>query len=87
MSRFWYIRPVDARKTIVTGMTRDGTFLIEGGRVTRGVRNLRFNQSILESLRACEFAREAVRTAGYGYAMIVPAVKIADFRFTSTTEF
>ncbi|GAC1616694.1 MAG: TldD/PmbA family protein [Vulcanimicrobiaceae bacterium] len=87
VSRFWYIRPVDARKTIVTGMTRDGTFLIEDGRVTRGVRNLRFNQSILESLRACEFAREAVRTAGYGYAMIVPAVKIADFRFTSTTEF
>lgn len=87
VSRFWYIRPVDARKTIVTGMTRDGTFLIEGGRVSGGVTNMRFNQSILEALGACEFARDAVRTSGYGYETIVPAVKIEGFRFTSATDF
>ncbi|GAC1309017.1 MAG: TldD/PmbA family protein [Vulcanimicrobiaceae bacterium] len=87
VSRFWYIRPVDARKTIVTGMTRDGTFAIAGGRVAGGVRNMRFNQSILEALASCEFAREAVRTGGYAYSTVVPAVKIDEFRFTSATAF
>jgi len=87
VSRFWYIRPVDARKTIVTGMTRDGTFLIENGSIAHGVRNMRFNQSILSALERCEFASEAVRTGGYSYSMVVPAVKIEGFRFTSTTEF
>jgi len=87
VSRFWYIRPVDARKTIVTGMTRDGTFLIEKGRITAGVRNMRFNQSILAALGRCEFAAEAVRTGGYGYTMVVPAVKIENFRFDSRTDF
>lgn len=87
VSRFWYIRPVDERKTIVTGMTRDGTFLIEDGRITAGVRNMRFNQSILEALRHCECASEEARTEGYGYRIVVPAVKIDGFRFDSRTEF
>lgn len=87
VSRFWYIRPVDTRKTIVTGMTRDGTFLIENGRIAAGVRNMRFNQSILGALATCEFASDAVRTGGYSYSMVVPAAKIDGFRFTSTTEF
>ncbi|GAC1301160.1 MAG: TldD/PmbA family protein [Vulcanimicrobiaceae bacterium] len=87
ISRFWYIRPVDARKTIVTGMTRDGTFLVRNGRVERGVHNMRFNQSILGALSACEFAAPAVRTGGYSYSMVVPAAKIEGFRFTSTTAF
>lgn len=87
VSRFWYIRPVDERKTIVTGMTRDGTFLIEDGKITAGVRNMRFNQSILEALRHCEFASEAERTEGYGYRMVVPAVKIEGFHFDSRTDF
>ncbi|HTU60395.1 MAG TPA: TldD/PmbA family protein, partial [Polyangiales bacterium] len=50
VTRFWYIRPVDQKKAIITGMTRDGTFLIEDGRITSGVRNMRFNQSIIEAL-------------------------------------
>jgi len=87
VSRFWYIRPVDARKTIVTGMTRDGTFSIVDGRITGGVRNMRFNQSILGALASCEFASEPVRTGGYSYSMVVPAVKIKGFRFTSATAF
>ena len=87
VSRFWYIRPVDQRKTIVTGMTRDGTFLIEDGRVTRGVRNMRFNQSILGALGNIEIARAQFRTGGYDYALVTPAVKIAAFRFSSVTAF
>ena len=87
VSRFWYIRPVDQRRTIVTGMTRDGTFLIEDGAIVRGVRNMRFNQSILEALAAAEFSSDQVRTGGYAYAMVVPAAKMHGFRFTSATEF
>lgn len=87
VSRFWYIRPVDARKTIVTGMTRDGTFEIENGAVVRGVRNLRFNQSILEALDDAAFANEAIRTEGFNYAVVVPAVRLGTFRFTSVADF
>ena len=87
VSRFWYIRPVDQRKTIVTGMTRDGTFLIENGKLAGGVRNMRFNQSILEALAHCEFANAQARTGGYSYSIVVPAAKIDGFRFTSLTDF
>ena len=87
VTRFWYIRPVDRRKAIVTGMTRDGTYLIEKGEIVRGVRNLRFNQSILDALRRAEFAAGPARTGGYGYSLVTPAVKIDGFTFTSTTAF
>jgi predicted Zn-dependent protease len=87
ISRFWYIRPIDHRKTIVTGMTRDGVFEIEGGRIKRGVRNMRFNQSILGALGNVECANVAHRTGGYGYSIVTPAVKMAEFRFSSVTEF
>ena len=87
VTRFWYIRNVDYRKTIVTGMTRDGTFLIEEGKIAGGVRNLRFNQSILEALCRAEFSRERVRTGGYSYSLVIPTAKIEGFRFTSVTAF
>ncbi|HKE36210.1 MAG TPA: metallopeptidase TldD-related protein, partial [Candidatus Baltobacteraceae bacterium] len=87
ITRFWYIRPVDQKKAVVTGMTRDGTFLIQDGRIAHGVRNLRFNQSILDCLRQCEFSNEQQRTGSYHYALVAPAVKIQNFHFTSTTEF
>ncbi len=87
ISRFWYIRPVDHRRTIVTGMTRDGTFLIEGGKVGRGVRNMRFNQSILGALSQCEFSSRQFRSGGYAYEMVVPAAKIENFTFSSVTDF
>src|SRR5580704_18366428 len=73
VTRFWYIRTVDQKKTIVTGMTRDGTFLIENGRIVGGVRNLRFNQSNLEALAACELADKQTRTGGYAYSLVAPA--------------
>ncbi|MBV9149419.1 MAG: TldD/PmbA family protein [Candidatus Eremiobacteraeota bacterium] len=87
VSRFWYLRPVDERRTIITGMTRDGTFLIEDGKVTHGVHNLRFNQSVLEALASCEFSNMQTRTASYHYSTVVPAVKIERFTFTSETDF
>jgi PmbA protein len=87
VSRFWYIRTVDQRKAIITGMTRDGTFLIEDGKVVGGVRNMRFNQSILEALGNAEFSCELARVGSYDYGMVVPTAKIANFRFSSGTEF
>ncbi len=87
ITRFWYIRSVDQRKTIVTGMTRDGTFEIRDGRLAGGVRNLRFNQSILEALNNVEFSSTQSRTAGYSYNIVSPAAKIENFHFTSTTDF
>jgi PmbA protein len=87
ISRFWYIRTVDQKRAIVTGMTRDGTFLIEDGKIAGGVRNMRFNQGIVDALRSVEFSNSQRRTASYGYQMVVPAAKIDSFTFTSTTEF
>jgi predicted Zn-dependent protease len=87
ITRFWYIRTVDQKKAIVTGMTRDGTFLIENGEIKGGVRNMRFNQSIVEALRRCEFSNSLHRTGGYAYSLVVPAAKIEGFRFSSGTDF
>ncbi len=87
VSRFWYIRPVDQRQTIVTGMTRDGTFLIENGKLAQGIRNMRFNQSILAALGSVEFGSELARSCAYSYGDVVPAAKIEKFRFTSLTDF
>ena len=87
ISRFWYIRTVDQKRAIVTGMTRDGTFLIEDGEIVGGVRNLRFNQSILDALKGVSFSNEQRRTGQYSYSLVVPSARIERFTFTSTTEF
>lgn len=87
ITRFWYIRVVDQRKTIVTGMTRDGTFTIENGKVGRGLRNLRFNVNILELLRACELSNALSRTGGYSYSIVVPAAKFEKFHVSSITSY
>jgi predicted Zn-dependent protease len=78
---------VDQKKAIVTGMTRDGTFLIENGEIAGGVRNMRFNQSIIEALKHCELSNALHRTGGYAYSVVVPAAKIEGFTFTSGTNF
>ena len=87
VTRFWYIRTVDQKKAIVTGMTRDGTFLIENGEICGGVRNMRFNQSIIEALGRCELGNALHRTGGYSYSLVAPAAKIEGFRFSSGTDF
>jgi predicted Zn-dependent protease len=88
VTRLWYIREVDPYEKILTGMTRDGTFWIENGRVGHGVRNLRFNQSVIEMLRQVEMMGPSHRTAGEeSFEMVVPAMKVRDFRFSSLTTF
>jgi PmbA protein len=88
VTRLWYIREVDPYEKIFTGMTRDGTFLIEGGEVTGGVRNFRFNQSLIELLSNVEMLSPSVRASGEESAdMVVPAMKVRDFHFTEVTRF
>jgi PmbA protein len=88
VTRLWYIREVDPYQKIVTGMTRDGTFWIEGGAVRYGVKNLRFNQSLIDMLRHVEMMSPSVRTSGEEtFDMIVPAMKVSDFNFSSVTKF
>jgi len=88
VTRIWYIREVDPYEKIMTGMTRDGLFLVEKGKVTSAVRNLRFNQSLLEALRNVEMLGPALRATGEeAFEMVVPAMKIRDFNFTEVTKF
>jgi predicted Zn-dependent protease len=87
VSRLWYVRVVDRKRAIVTGMTRDGTFLIEKGKLGGGVRNLRFNVSIIDALSDCEFSNAQARTGSFNYSLVTPAAKIARFTFTSVTDF
>jgi len=88
VTRLWYIREVDPYEKIVTGMTRDGTFLVENGRAVRGVRNFRFNQSLIHMLSNVEAMSVPVRSCGEeSFDMVVPAVKIRDFNFTEVTRF
>src|SRR5947208_3017323 len=64
VTRLWYIREVDPYEKILTGMTRDGTFLVENGKVVCGIRNFRFNQSLIEMLSNVEQMSAPVRTSG-----------------------
>lgn len=88
VTRFWYIREVDPYQKILTGMTRDGTFWIEDGKVQYGVKNLRFNQSVVEMLRQVEMLGQPQRTAGEeSFEMVVPPMKIREFNFSSLTKY
>jgi predicted Zn-dependent protease len=88
VTRLWYIREVDPYEKIFTGMTRDGTFLIEGGTVTAGLRNFRFNQSLIELLSNVEALSRPVRASGEeSIDMVVPAMKVHRFHFTEVTRF
>ena len=88
VTRLWYIREVDPYEKIMTGMTRDGLFLVEKGRVVSAVRNFRFNQSLLEMLRNVELLGPALRATGEeAFEMIVPAMKVNDFHFSEVTKF
>ena len=88
VTRLWYIREVDPYEKIVTGMTRDGTFLVENGKVQRGLRNFRFNQSLIHMLSGVEAMSVPVRSCGEeSFDMVVPAMKVHDFNFTEVTKF
>lgn len=83
VTRTWYIRLVDQKKTLITGMTRDGLFLIANGKVTKGLKNMRFNENIVDALGRCELSSKQVRSESH----VLPAAKIENFHFTSGTEF
>jgi len=88
VTRFHYINPVHPLKTVLTGMTRDGTFWIEKGEIKRATKNLRFTQSILEALSAVQMisAETKLRSSFYG-GIRVPALCISRFAFTGATQF
>ena len=90
VTRFHYTRPVDPLRVVITGMTRDGTFLVEQGEITCPVKNLRFTQSYLDALNQLDGISRASRllTGMGGIACDrVPALKVHRFRFTGATEF
>ncbi len=88
VTRLWYIREVDPYEKILTGMTRDGTFLVENGKVVCGIRNFRFNESLLQMLQNVEVMGIPTRSCGEeSFDMVVPPMKVREFNFTETTKF
>ena len=88
VTRLWYIREVDPYEKILTGMTRDGTFYVEDGKIRHGVRNFRFNQSLIQMLSNVESMGTPVRASGEeSFDMVVPPMKVRDFNFTEVTKF
>ena len=91
VTRFWYIRAVDPRTILYTGLTRDGTFLIENGKITTAVKNFRFNESPVIMLNNLEAIGQpervsATESGNAGQAVVVPPLRIRDFTFTSLSD-
>ena len=88
VTRLWYIREVEPFEKMLTGMTRDGTFLVKNGQVQCGVRNFRFNESLIHMLSDVEAMSVPVRSCGEeSFDMVVPAMKVKDFNLTEVTKF
>ncbi|MEL6579800.1 MAG: TldD/PmbA family protein [Cyanobacteria bacterium J06621_12] len=82
VTRAWYVRYVNPRTLEVTGMTRDGTFLIENGKISHPVKNLRFNQSLPAMLNNLVAVSKAQRCGG----SVIPGCKVENFHFSSITD-
>lgn len=82
VTRFWYIRTVDPQTLLYTGLTRDGTFYIENGKIAYPIKNFRFNESPIIMLNNLEALGQQVRVNGN----LVPYMKIRDFTFTSLSD-
>jgi len=88
VTRFHYTNVVHPKLAMITGMTRDGTFLVEGGRIVGPVRNLRFTQSYLEALAGVSAVSSTRKTLrGFLGAAVVPALRTDSWTFTGVTEF
>jgi predicted Zn-dependent protease len=88
VTRLWYIREVDPYEKILTGMTRDGTFYVEDGKVRHGILNFRFNESLIHMLSNVDAMGIPVRASGEeSFDMVAPAMKVKDFNFTEVTKF
>src|SRR5947199_3999469 len=88
---FWYIRFVDPQTVLFTGLTRDGTFLIEQGRLKYAIKNFRFNETPVKMLNNIEAMSPSIRITGSecfgaGFPVLAPAIKARDFSFTSLSD-
>ena len=86
MTRFWYIRDVDPKTMLLTGLTRDGVFWIENGKIAYPIKNFRFNESPVAMLKNIELMSKAVRLQSGGSANLIPALKVKEFTFSSLSE-
>jgi predicted Zn-dependent protease len=88
VTRFHYTNIVDPMQTIITGMTRDGTFLIEEGKITQPIKNMRFTQNILDALNSVDMVGNELYVAGESFigSTLVPALKLNRFHFTGVTR-
>lgn len=87
ITRFWYVNALHYKQLILTGMTRDGTFLLENGEITRPVKNLRFTQSVVDALaNVLEVSSELVAQESWLGANLVPALRVDAFHFSGKTE-
>lgn len=95
VTRFHYVNLIDPMEVSITGMTRDGTFLIEDGRISKPVKNLRFTVGVLKCLNNImeigDRSNLVSEPGGYGHRFAVgyrvPALKMKDFSFTGGTDF
>jgi predicted Zn-dependent protease len=88
VTRFWYIRTVDPQTLLYTGLTRDGTFYIENGKIKHPIKNFRFNESPVIMLNNVETLGKQIRVSagGGGVNFFLPYMKIRDFTFTSLSD-
>ena len=89
VTRFWYIREVDPRTLVLTGLTRDGTFLIENGKIVRPVKNFRFNESpvaMLNNIEAMGQSERAIGSESTELPVSVPPLLVRDFTFSSLSD-
>jgi predicted Zn-dependent protease len=95
VTRFHYTNVVEPMRVVITGMTRDGTFLIENGKVTKPVRNFRFTQSVLDALSCVSLigkdavlvGEETMYGPRFAAGIVAPALKIDKFNFSGVTKF
>jgi predicted Zn-dependent protease len=88
VTKLWYIRPVDPQTLLLTGLTRDGTFYIEDGKIKHPIKNLRFNESpiiMLNNLETLGVSERVVSTESNQNYMI-PPMKIREFTFSSLSD-
>ena len=92
VTRFWYIRPLDPQTILVTGLTRDGLFLIEKGKVTRPVKNMRWNETPIVAFNNIDAMTPPERVVsgegigGAGLSIVCPAARIREFTFSSASD-
>jgi predicted Zn-dependent protease len=91
VTRLWYIRLVDPQSVLYTGLTRDGTFLIEKGRIKSAIKNFRFNETPVKMLNNIEAMSPVSRITGServgdGFPVLAPAIKVREFEFTSLSD-